>query len=165
MLKTSLLALALPAFFSVMVFAQGRPEVTVNLRISPAGSFQATTSAVKGPVKVTGNDVTAGPIIVELRTLQTGIKLRDDHMKNKYLDIKTYPTAELTLGQGSAGKGKGKLKIKGVEKEVSGIYKVSGKKIEAKFEFNLSDFNISGIRYMGAGVKDKAEVSVVLPIQ
>ncbi|MEM7651954.1 MAG: carboxyl transferase domain-containing protein [Pseudomonadota bacterium] len=39
----------------------------------------------------------SGTLTFNLETLKTGISLRDDHMKNKYLQVKTHPTATLTL--------------------------------------------------------------------
>lgn len=141
-------------------------SVVASLKISPAGSFQAKTSSVKGGVKQQGPKiVVAGPITVDLASLTTGMKLRDEHMKDKYLEVKKFPTAILTLGEGVGGKGHGKLKLRNIEKEIQGTYKIQGKNLEARFNIKLSDFNITGIRYMGAGVKDEAEIVAVVPMQ
>lgn len=141
-------------------------SVVASLKISPAGSFQAKTSSVKGGVKQQGPKiVAAGPITVDLASLTTGMKLRDEHMKDKYLEVKKFPTATLTLGEGMGGKGRGKLKLRNIEKDIEGTYKVQGKNLEARFNIKLSDFNITGIRYMGAGVKDEAEIVAVVPVQ
>ncbi len=140
-------------------------SIEVNLRISPAGSFQAKTSKVTGKVKKVGDKFVGEGIKVDLASLSTGIKLRDDHMKDKYLEVQKHPTADLTVGECQNGKGKGKLKVRGVEKEVTGTCVAQGKNVEAKFEISLADFKIEGIRYMGAGVKDKAEITAVIPAE
>ena len=161
-LSTGVLVSTISLLFAIPAFAQ---SITVNLKISPAGSFQATTSKVNGKVKIAGGNVQATKITVPLSTLGTKMKLRDEHMKDKYLEVSKFPTAELTMGEGKGGTGKAKLKIRGIEKEVTGTYKVKGKSVEATFAINLSDYNITGIRYMGAGVKDKAEIVAVVPAE
>lgn len=162
--KNNLAVLAILATFA-LAFNAGAQSVEVNLKISPAGSFVAKTTKVTGKAKQAGGKVTASGIQVDLSSLDTGIKLRDDHMKNKYLEIEKFPKAELSLGEGEGGKGKGKLKVHGVEKEINGTYEVKGKTVEATFEISLSEYNISGIRYMGAGVKDKAQVKAIIPLE
>lgn len=149
-------------FFSISAKAA---SVVASFKISPAGSFQAKTSAVSGQVKKEGQLLKAGPIVVDLTKLTTEMKLRDQHMKDKYLEVKKYPKAELLIGEGQNGKGTGKLKVRGVTKDISGTYKIVGKNVEATFKIKLSDFNITGIRYMGAGVKDEAEVVATVPLQ
>lgn len=150
--------------FSTLTFAQS-PGVTVSLKMSPIGSFEAKSSSIKGAAKKAGAGITASGIVLPLATLTTGMGLRDNHMKDKYLEVKKYPNAEVTMAQGSGGKGKAKIKMRGVEKEVEGTYKVVGAFVEASFTIKLSDFNITGIRYQGIGVKDEAHVVAVLPLQ
>jgi hypothetical protein len=89
--------------------------------------------------------------------LDTGIALRDKHMK-KYLEVDTYPIAQLTAAAGENGTGSGTLNIKGQHQ------KIEGKNLQAKFKLNLSDLKITGIRYMGAGVADDVTVTITLPI-
>lgn len=139
--------------------------VEVDLKISPAGSFQAKTSKVSGKAKKEGNKITANGVKVDLSGLATGIKLRDEHMKDKYLEVSKFPHAELNGGECEGGNGKGKLKIRGIEKEVTGKCAVKGKGVMAEFEISLSDYKIEGIRYMGAGVKDKATVKALIPLE
>ena len=150
--------------FSTLTFAQS-PGVTVALKMSPIGSFEAKSSSIKGAAKKAGAGITASGIVLPLSTLTTGMGLRDNHMKDKYLEVKKYPNAEVTMASGSGGKGKAKIKMRGVEKEVEGTYKVVGAFVEASFTIKLSDFNITGIRYQGIGVKDEAQVVAIVPLQ
>lgn len=154
-------------FLSLFGFATAAhaQSVEVDLKISPAGSFQAKTSKVSGKAKKAGNKITASGVKVELASLSTGIKLRDEHMKDKYLEVGKHPTAELTAGECEGGKGKGKLKIRGIEKDVTGTCAVRGKNVFAQFEISLADYKIEGIRYMGAGVKDKATIKALVPLE
>lgn len=158
------LAALTATLFTGFAFAQS-PGVTVALKMSPIGSFEAKSSALKGVAKKAGAGITASGITLPLSTLTTGMGLRDNHMKDKYLEVKKYPEAVVTMASGSGGKGKAKLKMRGVEKEVEGTYKVVGAFVEAQFEIKLSDFNITGIRYQGIGVKDTAQVTAVVPLQ
>ena len=137
----------------------------VQAQLSPAGNFQAKTAQVKGTATLKGDQVSAQKVVIPLSTLATGIELRDKHMKDKYLEVGKFPDAELIEATGKGGQGRGKLKIRGIEKEVTGTYQViGGKELEAKFPIKLSDFKIDGIRYMGVGVKDEANVTVTLPL-
>lgn len=149
--------------FSLSAIAETGVVALVNL--SPAGNFQAKSSTVQGTAKMTGDEVKASNVKIPLNTLKTGIELRDKHMKEKYLETQTHPDAELIEASGKGGKGRGKLKLHGIEKEVSGTYKiVGGKELEAEFPIKLSDYGITGIKYMGVGVKDEVKITVTLPV-
>ncbi len=147
-------------FYSALSLAQ----VEATFKLSPAGSFKAETSQVKGAAKMVGNKVVAQNIIVNLKSLKTGVGLRDDHLL-KRLEVNKYPTAVLLVAEGENGKGKGKVKIRGVEKPIAGDYKVSGDKLTANFKLNLPDYKIEGVKYMAMGVKDEINVTVTVPIQ
>jgi polyisoprenoid-binding protein YceI len=86
-------------------------------------------------------------------------------MKNKYLQVEQYPYAILKFGEGQSGKGQGELEIGGITRPVQGEYRINGGQLEASFKIKLSDYRISGIRYMGVGVKDEARIEVRLPIK
>ncbi|MBN8538373.1 MAG: YceI family protein [Deltaproteobacteria bacterium] len=152
--------------FLTITSVNAETGVSVNCKISPAGSFKAKTKSVTGSVTIKNNEVTAEKITVDLKSLTTDMGLRDDHMKKKYLEVDKYPEATLTLGKGKAGKGEGKLKFRGIEKEIKGTYKViDNKEVEAQFDLNMADFKISGIRYMSMGVKDIVNVTVTVPVK
>src|SRR5262249_12291968 len=73
------------------------PLVKVMCPLTVGGSFEARTSALVGDVAlVEGAGAVNGAIEVNLASLQTGIGLRDRHMKEKYLEISrsdTFTTA------------------------------------------------------------------------
>lgn len=152
--------------FSITAYSQEEAVITY-VKLSPAGSFEARTNNVQGFAKKNGNGFVANNISVDLNSLKTKMDLRDEHMKEKYLDTKKHPKAELISAEGSNGKGTGRIKIRGIEKPISGTYELiaDGKKLKAEFELMLSDFGITGIKYMGVGVKDKVKLNVTVPIQ
>jgi polyisoprenoid-binding protein YceI len=139
-------------------------EATFDVKLSPAGNFTGKTPEVIGTAKKAGNKFVAENISVTLTNLKTGLALRDEHTL-KYLDAKTFPKAVLVKAEGENGKGKGIIKIKGIEKPITGTFKVVGNELAAEFPISLKDFKIEGIRYMGVGVKDQVIVKVKVPIQ
>lgn len=146
------------------LFSWAEPAAFVNVKLSPAGSFKGETRDVKGSAQLVGSKVTAQNIVVDLKNLNSGISLRDEHTKNKYLEVSKYPSAILVSATGENGKGTGVIKIKGIEKPISGTYKVKGKELEAEFDLKLSEFGIKGIKYMGVGVNDVVKVNVTVPL-
>jgi polyisoprenoid-binding protein YceI len=139
-------------------------QVTVDIKLSPAGSFKAKTSEIKGHVVKKEGKYEAQEISVDLRSLKTGIALRDEHTQ-KHLETAKFPEANLIMALGENGKGRGKIKIRGIEKEIEGSYVEQGGKLKAEFPLKVSDFNITGIRYMGVGMKDDIKVEVLVPIK
>lgn len=146
---------------SSMSFAQ---SVSVDVVLNPMGDFKAKTSDVKGFATVKGDEVSASNITVNLKNLKTGVELRDKHTQ-KHLQTDKFPEAILVSATGKGGKGTGKIKIKGVEKDIAGTYKVEGKTLKAEFKLSLPDFGITDINYMGVGVEDEVKLAVSVPIK
>jgi polyisoprenoid-binding protein YceI len=108
-----------------------------------------------------------GKFEVDLRKFDSGIDLRNEHMRNKYLEVDKYPKAKLTLLPALMPKGgyfnwKGDLTIRGVTNKVGGVAFVEDKQIEAKFSINMSEFNIKKATYLGVGLDDKINIVVRL---
>lgn len=124
-----------------------------------------------GEVHVADNKA-SGVLKMNLDTLKTGISLRDDHMKNKYLNVKEFPTAELEIINVIVPeklKGtkpfNGKLTLHGVTKNVEGVVKFNGlkkdkAKIDAEFDIKISDFNIELPSFKGITVAEDVKVKV-----
>lgn len=152
--------------FMMVGLVYAETGIVVDCKISPTGSFQAKSKEVKGSVTLKNKEVIADKIVVDLKSLTTGMGLRDDHMKKKYMEVEKFPEAILTIGKGKDGKGEGKLKFRGIEKDIKGTYKLIGdKEVEASFDLSLAEFKISGIRYMGMGVKDTVKITVNVPVR
>lgn len=142
-------------------FAQ---SVVVDVTLNPMGDFKAKTTQVKGEAIVKGDQVSAQNIVVNLASLKTGVELRDKHTQ-KHLETSKFPEAVLVSATGKGGKGTGKIRIRGIEKEVAGTYKVEGKILKADFPVKISDFGIGDINYMGVGVEDTVTLHVTVPVK
>src|SRR5437763_685896 len=66
--------------------ADGQVHVTCPMTVG--GSFDATTSSLSGSlVERPKPESYEGQLEVDLRTLDSGIALRDEHMRNTYLEV------------------------------------------------------------------------------
>lgn len=154
---------ACPIFVSIIFsFNVYASEAAFDVKLNPAGDFKGRTSEVDGVAIVNGTKVTAENIKVKLKNVKTGVALRDSHTL-KHLEAEKFPEVILIKGEGENGKGKGLIEIKGIKKEIAGTYKVQGSEVLAEFPLKLSDFNITGIKYMGIGVEDQIHVHVTVP--
>jgi len=109
---------------------------------------------------------------LELNNLETGISLRDEHMKEKYLEIKEYPSAflkieSLDLPAGFEAKPvamknqnfEGILKLHGKEQKITGTYSLSeNMEIAANFSIKLTDYGIEIPSYLGINVAETVSV-------
>lgn len=136
-----------------------------DVALTPAGDFKAKTDDVKGEAIADGDTIHAENITVNMKSIKTGLSLRDKHAKEKYLEVDKYPEAVLVKAIGKGGKGKARIRFRGIEKDVDGTYKIDGSMLVAEFPLKLSDFGISGIKYMGVGVDDVSKVHVTVPLK
>lgn len=149
-------------------FAQAAIGVSVECKISPgSATFKAETKSVLGKAILNSDkSVMVENISVDLKSLTTDMSLRDDHMKNKYLEVDKFPEAILTIAKGKDDVGEGKIRIRGIEKDVKGTFKIINEnELQAVFDLNLSDFDIKGIRHLGIGVKDVVKVTATIPYE
>lgn len=145
-------------------FAANAQQAMVDVSLRPAGSFKVKANDIKGVAQKKADHIEAHNVIVNLRNIQTGISLRDEHTK-KHLETEKYPEAVLVSAEGKDGKGEGVLRIKGIEHKIQGTYEVQGSNLIARFGIKLSDYKIDGIKYMGVGVSDDVKMEVKLPLE
>jgi polyisoprenoid-binding protein YceI len=160
----------------------GQGDVRVICPMTVGGSFDAKTTAISGSITVgaTGSPAFDGSLAVDLRTLDTGIGLRNEHLRDTYLEVTKQPgydTATLSAidlkglkPDTPEGKGSftGSLTLHGVTKTVAGAVEVrpTGEdlRVKASFPVNLLDYSIRRPRYLGIGVKDTVEVEVAFSV-
>jgi polyisoprenoid-binding protein YceI len=147
-------------------------EVSVICPLTVGGSFEAKTDVVKGEVTVAGPaQPLDGALHVDLQSLETGIGLRDRHMKNNYLEVEKgaeYAAARLEDIRVDKLAGKttfrGLLTLHGSRKEVTGTAEIkqtgAGYRVEATFPLRTAEFGIPEPTYLGVGVKDEVQVRV-----
>lgn len=138
-------------------------DVTIDVTLSPAGSFKAETKKVSGTAQKTADGVVAENVVIDASSLTTGISLRDDHLKKRLLTGQ-FPQVKLVKAVGKNGKGKGIMEIMGKKKNIEGTYKIEGNQLNAEFNLSLQDLEIKDVRYMTVGVKDKVTIHVNLPL-
>ncbi len=133
----------------------------------------AENGKATGSVMIKDGKVT-GQAVVDLIDIKTGIELRDEHLKSKYLEVSKFPKATLdiveiklptTLPNGSfEAPFKGNLTVHGVMQSVSGIAKLekNGSALKGEVEFNttISGHKIELPKYSGIIIKDNVKVKV-----
>jgi polyisoprenoid-binding protein YceI len=156
--------------------AEGR--VSVRCPLTVGGSFDATTSAIQGELSPDPSRQSAfsGELSVDLGTLDTGIGLRNTHLRENYLEVTrgdgfdhaVLSDVALAAGDAATFEGRtgfsGTLLLHGVRKSINGNARIrrSGgdAQIEAGFPVRLPEFGIPEPRYLGVGVKDEVQVTV-----
>jgi len=173
-------AAVVPAQKMQMDLARGESTVEFNAIGKP--NFLKIKGVAKG---LNGNLILdkknfTGKIEFDLNALETGISLRDKHMKEKYLEStkSEFAHAVLTLTDVKMSEDlasnksakmsdcsfKGKLKLHGVEKEIEGKANVNrtGDEIEvnASFDLLIADYGIEIPSYAGIKVANEVKLAV-----
>jgi polyisoprenoid-binding protein YceI len=156
----------------------GQADVRITCPLTIGGSFQAKTSALSGVLTPSSAHPPSydGSLAIDLRTIDTGINLRNEHLREKYLEVDKAPGYDkATLSEidlkgvnpdAPDGKGTftGLLMLHGTTRTVSGAVEFrkagSGIRVKASFPVNLSEYNIPEPRYLGVGVKNTVQVEV-----
>jgi polyisoprenoid-binding protein YceI len=157
-------------------------DVRVICPMTVGGSFDAKTTAVSGSVtaSTSGSPALEGTFAVDLRTLDTGIGLRNEHLRKNYLEVDKgtgYDQAVLSEIElkglnpdAPEGKGSfsGSLTLHGMKKAVAGPVDVrragASLRMKASFPVSLSDYGIPEPRYLGIGVRNTVQVEVAFAV-
>jgi polyisoprenoid-binding protein YceI len=114
-----------------------------------------------------------------LDTITTGIDMRDEHMREKYLEVKKYPKAKLTISslnipvdwdknptKISEREFTGSLNLHGKDSPIKGIFSLNDNLTsEAEFKIKLTDYNIEIPEYLGIKVADMVTVKTKLKFE
>lgn len=175
--KRALSAVAVPLLFTLLV------PFTASATLShPSGGHVKFTATGPGGLHIVGeskavevkDDGKQIAVAVPLAGLDTGIGLRDQHMKEKYLEVGHYPKAELTVardqlrfpdaGSKVSAEARGKMKIHGRAKPVSFHYTARsvarGYDVDGKVRLKIPDYGINVPSYLGVTVKPDVDVEV-----
>lgn len=183
-MKSVLIGVALVAATAATPHAWrvGQGDVRVICPMTIGGSFDAKTTAISGSITVSakGSPAFDGSLAVDLRMLDTGIELRNEHLRDNYLEVAKQPGYDTaTLSEidlkglkldAPEGKGSftGLLALHGVTKTVAGTVDVrpigEDLHVKASFPVNLLDYSIRRPRYLGVGVKDVVQVDVAFSV-
>ena len=157
-----------------------RSEVRVVCPLTIGGSFEARTASLSGTLLLEASRPVAftGDLLVDLRTLDTGIRLRNDHLRDGYLEVGRgggFDTAVLSgiaLGDVDAETLRGRtgfsgtLVLHGSKNTIRGqaeiVREPGAVRVEASFPVSLADYGIEKPQYLGVGVKGEVQVKVTL---
>lgn len=143
---------------------------------APLLEFKGISNNLVGLINLDDNLI---DFYVDLNTLDTGIELRNRHMRESYLETKKYPFAEFTghlldsidlvSGEVQQVSVKGKFKLHGVEREITvqgSIQKVNEHlQLRATWEVELVDYNIDRPRIIFYELSDTQVVSINMTLQ
>ena len=156
---------ALFAFCSLLAMSYAfsqENQVTVFVNLSPAGSFQAVSSKIKGSIKEQDGKYYSEKLSVLVQTLKTGIDLRDEHLW-KHLDPESKHNKIVVTNIKASGKtGEAVLEINGIKKIIPFTFVQENNKFKAKLNLKASQFNLPKVEYMGVGVDDLVKVEAVI---
>jgi polyisoprenoid-binding protein YceI len=129
-------------------------------------TISGKSSSVMGSLDLS-KELASGTFKLPLKSLKTGMDLRDDHMLNKYLEVGRFPEATLTLKPfklQNSGVAKATLKLHNVEKDIDVQYEskksADGIEVKTSFDLVLSDFNIAIPSFQGITVAKDIKLTV-----
>jgi polyisoprenoid-binding protein YceI len=180
-------ALALPALLATGGFAAEDPswrlekgEVKVLVPLTLGGAFAATTHALTGTLTLEGAKPArlVGDVSIDLSTIDTGIGLRNQHLRENYLEVargEGYNKAVLSEIQLAQAGGEtfdgttpftGTLLLHGVKRPVAGTAEIHSeglsRRVRAEFPVELTEWAVKAPEYLGVGVGSRLLVKVNL---
>src|SRR6185295_12492295 len=126
-------------------------EVAVVCPLTIGGDFEAKTTAMSGDVTPAAGGAVKGTLAVDLMKLETGISLRDRHLRNNYLEVQKGPDYAIAKFdnikiQKLSGKTtfSGTMTLHGQQRDISGTADLQqdgkGYKVDATFPLKISAF-------------------------
>ena len=170
MLSTGILLNA-PAFGGTSI--EGKPRVSFHAEGSPGFlTFEGVTRDIT--LKEDGENLV---FTVPMDTVETGISLRDDHMRRNYVQTDKFPDVVLTVPRAgiqwpSEGTQQGTLtatfEAHGKPLEVAVAYDIkktkSGYRVKAEFPFNTEKHGMEIPVYLGVTIKPDMRAEVTLDL-
>jgi polyisoprenoid-binding protein YceI len=161
--------LAFPLIADAKLTRSGDPSVSFTA-IGPGGLKIVGTTSELNVV----DDAQSVSVVVPLSNLSTGIALRDRHMREKYLQVQSYPTATLKVDRASVkfpaagaeatGDAQGTMTIHGQSHGVTFHYAAkregAGYAVNGTVHVSMKDYGIEVPSYLGVTVKPDVDVTV-----
>ena len=137
----------------------------------------SSTEPCTGTYTVAGDKLTQAEFKMKLTGLETGIALRNKHLRENYLHVDKFPEAVVVVkdiqdlgtqikgGASDASAFVPEMTLHGATKPIKGAkYKITGKKVKADFRLELLDFGIERPMFMGIRVVDAVIITVEFDI-
>lgn len=124
-----------------------------NLGFNVTGSFKGLQGTIH--FDPAAPDATSFRVSVDANTVNTGIDMRDDHLKSRdYFDVQTYPRITFSSDRINAGRkpgtffATGKLTIRNVTRSISFPFTAAAQEegylFTGEFRINRKDFGVGG---------------------
>jgi len=163
-------------YSQVLIIDNSRGNIVRFLADATLGDFEGITNSIEGTLELKDGILSPGAnlnLIVHLDSIDTGIGLRNSHMREKYLNTEKYPDAQFIgniISVDAISKiefqvmVEGNFKIHGVSKSkrTTGKFFDYGDlyKIEAHFDLKLSDFKVESPSFLINKVDDNLKMSI-----
>jgi YceI-like domain len=157
-----------------------RGEVRILCPMTVGGGFETRGPLLPGSLALAGVRpvVLGGDLVVDLRTVDTGIGLRNEHLRNAYLEVgkgegfDKAVLSSLALGDVDPETFQGRtgftalLSLHGMKVAVKGQADIRREgptlRVEASFPVRIADYGIANPQYLGIGVRNEVQVKVSL---
>lgn len=142
-----------------IILADGKCEFFAKASVGVL-EFTGKGCTVKGVPTIRGGKV-SGEFVVDMTKLDSGIDLRTEHMRDKFLEVGKFPKATLKLISmlESGGKFEGSLNLHGVDKAISGTAEKTPSGYDFKFDVKTTDFGLIKAGYKGIEIGENISIS------
>lgn len=175
---TSLMTLLLSAIMAFSAEPINIDPANTNVEFLAKGSpgflkIHGTEGRFKGGLTLDGTQI-SGELTADLNLFKTGIELRDEHMKEKYLETGKFPHATLKVEAQKINPAitdkqqlQGTLTLHGVTKPVTITIEVKKQdaakyQVQSSFKITLSDYGIDVPKYLGVTVAEDVTIEARL---
>lgn len=123
---------------------------------------------VFGELKTDSDGKLSGELASNLADYDTGIDLRNKHLREKYLEVKKYPEAKLTFSgvdmKAPSGKVEAKLTLKKETRKVIVNYHKRDGTVYAKTSIEIKDYPSIGVpQWLGVTAASRVDIYVEFP--
>lgn len=147
MYRILLIMLLLKSNFAI---ADGECKINAEAIIGVL-EFEITGCKIDGALIYAGNHL-SGAFAVDLKGLDTGVNTRNKHMREKYLEVESYPIAAVELKPMplSAKTFDAVVLLHGKSKEIKGkVLEASPTELKVQFQIDITDYGIEKPGYKG----------------
>lgn len=167
--RASLLGLLVPGAALAKLGEARQPSVVARTSATGGLAIEARTSELQ----VTEDDAGTVTVTVPLARLDTGIALRNRHLREKYLETAAYPSAELSVarsalafpvdGQTVSRTAPGTMKLHGVRRPVTFSYSAhrdgASSRVQGTVRLDIRDYGIVTPEFLLVKVNPIVDVS------
>jgi len=140
------------------------------------GSFDTKSTSAEGTITMddTGQKLISASISVPVKSLDTGLSMRNEHMQKKYLEVAKFPDITFTIKEANSDLKpettvRGNFSIHGVQKEVEIPVTTSTNEknitIKSQFPINILDYGIEQPKFAVVKMEPDVQLSIELSFE